>query len=102
MFGKKKAAPIGPVDEKNKVEIICPFCGNVSTSKEFCTRCHTLFNKTVLKAAFTPENDPRSDYVGPFSTKTAKRLLYVGIVVLLVLFFVFTEMTGEGITSWGK
>lgn len=82
--------------------LICPFCGKESKSDDHCTNCHVRFNKEIRSIAATPETDTRSDSVGPFSLKTAKVLLVVGMVVLLVLFVVFTEMSGSGFSSLGK
>lgn len=82
--------------------IVCPFCGRVSQSKDHCTVCHTLFSKEVLSVARTVESDSRSDKVGPLSTKWAKRALWVGMVLLVCLFVIITEMTGQGLSSMGK
>lgn len=82
--------------------MICPFCGRESKSNDYCTACHSLFNKQVRQIAYTAENDPRSDRIGPFSTKTAKRLLILGIIALVSLFIIFTEMTGQGLSTMGK
>lgn len=83
------------------MSIICPFCGKESKSDEYCTGCNVLFNKQVRDIAYTAENDPRSDMVGPVSTKTAKRLLVVLLVGLVVAFFALTEMGGNGFSSLG-
>lgn len=82
--GKKEAAAASE-------RIICPFCGRVSDSLDHCSKCNSLFNKEVRSIAYTEETDPRSDQVGPFSTKVAKRLLWVLIAVLILLFAVFTQ-----------
>lgn len=78
--------------------VICPFCGKESRSHEFCSNCNTRLTKEVLEVAYTRENDPREDMIGPFTTKTAKRLLWVLIALLLLAFIVLTEMSGKGLT----
>lgn len=81
--------------------IICPFCGKESRSREYCSRCNTRLTKEALAVAYTRENDPRGDAIGPFSTKVAKRLLWALIALLLVAFIVLTELSGNGFTSMG-
>ena len=45
--------------------IICPFCGKESASEDHCTKCRTRFTKEIRADAFTVDNDPRSDRIGP-------------------------------------
>ncbi len=71
--------------------IVCPFCGNRSTSEKFCSSCGAKFTREVLQVASREKDDTRDDRIGPFSTKTAKRLLWVLIIVLVALFIFFTE-----------
>ena len=82
--------------------VVCPFCGRPSVSKEYCTRCYAKFNKQVLSIAYTVENDPRDDRIGPFSSKTAKRLAWALLGVLIVVFIAATELSGAGFSSLGK
>lgn len=79
--------------------IICPFCGGETESTSICEHCCSRLDKKILSISYTPENDPRSDKIGPFSTKTAKRIGWVVIGILLVLFVIFTEMNGGGFTQ---
>ena len=79
--------------------IICPFCGKESASRDQCTKCHTRFTKEIRSIAFPVDNDPRSDRIGPFSTKTAKYLGWVLLGLLLVAFVLATELTGNGVTG---
>lgn len=71
--------------------IVCPFCGRPSRSTELCTRCGALFNKEVRSIAFMEQDDPRPDRIGPFTTRTAKILLWIGIAILILLFAVLTN-----------
>lgn len=82
--------------------VICPFCGRVSQSKDHCTVCYALFDKEVLSIASTVESDTRSDRVGRVPTKWAKRLLWLGMILLVCAFVIVTEMTGQGLSSMGK
>lgn len=84
------------------MSIICPFCGAVSASDEYCTKCHVIFNNTIRSIAYTEDNDPRSDRIGPLSTKAAKRLLAVFMVALVVAFVVLTELSGDGLLQLGR
>lgn len=79
--------------------IICPFCGRESKSEDHCTRCHVRFNKEIRAIAYDTENDPRSDRIGPFSAKTAKRLGWALLVVLIFAFIAATELTGNGLSG---
>lgn len=82
--------------------IICPFCGRESASEDHCTRCHTRFNKEIRSIAYDAESDPRSDRIGPLSTKAAKILCWVVLGLLLVAFVLATELSGNGVSNWGK
>lgn len=84
------------------MSIICPFCGSESKSDEYCTSCSVIFNKQIRDIAYTKETDPRSDKIGPLSTKVAKRLLVVLMVALVAAFIVLTELSGDGILQLGK
>lgn len=77
--------------------MLCPFCGRESVSTELCSNCGVRFTKEIRNIAW--EEPPYEDKIGPFSTKTAKRLLYVVILLLLVAFFALTEAQGNGILS---
>lgn len=77
--------------------MFCPFCGGETTSEDYCSQCGTRFTKQIRDMAL--KEDTRDDRVGPFSTKTAKRLLYVLMILLLIAFFAFTEMAGNGVLS---
>lgn len=79
--------------------IICPFCGKESASDDHCTKCHTRFTKEIRAAAFTVDNDPRSDYVGPVTTKVAKVICWVVLGLLLAAFVLATELSGNGVTG---
>ncbi|MEG0990644.1 MAG: hypothetical protein RSN88_07265 [Gordonibacter sp.] len=81
--------------------IICPFCGRESASQDYCTKCRTRFTKEVRAIAYPAEDDPRSDRIGPFSTRTAKYLGWVLLVLLLVAFVLATELTGNGLSGSG-
>ena len=63
------------------------------------TKCHTRFTKEIRAAAFTVDNDPRSDYVGPVTTKVAKVICWVVLGLLLVAFVLATELSGNGVTG---
>lgn len=71
--------------------IICPFCGQPSSSLDHCTRCNALFDKQVRSIAYTEDADPRADSIGPVSTRTGKYLMWAAIAVLLVVFAVATN-----------
>lgn len=71
--------------------IICPFCGARSRSEKHCTSCSAKFNREVLAHAVRESDDYRSDRIGPFSTKTAKRLLWVFMILMVVAFVAITE-----------
>lgn len=79
--------------------IICPFCGRESATDDQCTKCHTRFTKEIRAVAYSVDNDPRSDRIGPVSTKTAKILGWVLLGVLLVAFVVATELSGNGVSG---
>ena len=79
--------------------IICPFCGKESASQDHCTKCHTRFTKEIRAVAYRADDDPRSDRIGPFSTKTAKYLGWALLGLLLVAFVLATELTGNGVTG---
>lgn len=79
--------------------MICPFCGRESASEDHCTKCHALFNKEVRKIAYEPDSDPRSDMIGPFTTKQAKILAWIIMGLLLVAFVAATELTGNGVSG---
>lgn len=79
--------------------IICPFCGKESAAEDHCTKCRTRFTKEIRAAAYTADNDPRSDRIGPVSTKTAKIFCWVALGLLLVAFVLATELTGNGVTG---
>ncbi len=79
--------------------IICPFCGRESASRDHCTKCHSRFNKEILSVAYTADEDPRSDRIGPVSTKTAKILGWVLLGLLLIAFVAATELTGNGVSG---
>lgn len=81
--------------------IICPFCGKESRSREYCSKCNTRLTKEALEVAYTRDNDPRGDMIGPFTTKVAKRLLWVFIGLLIIAFVVLTELSGKGFTAAG-
>ncbi|MDJ1650455.1 MULTISPECIES: hypothetical protein [Gordonibacter] len=81
--------------------VICPFCGKTSQAEDHCTKCRTRFTKEVRAVAFTEENDPRSDRIGPVSTKTAKIIGWAVLALLLVAFVLATELTGNGVTGSG-
>ena len=87
--------------ENERETIICPFCGKESRSRDYCSKCNTRLTKEALEVAYTRENDPRADMIGPFTTKVAKRLLWVLIALLLVAFVVLTEMQGKGFLAAG-
>ena len=74
---------------KERKNMICPFCGRESESDKRCTKCHVQFNKEIRSIAM--EEDTRSDRIGPVSTKTAKRILWVFMAFLIILFVVLTE-----------
>lgn len=78
--------------DESSVQIICPFCGKLSNSEKYCTRCGVQFSKEIRSIAFTEETDPRSDYIGPLKTRTATRILIVAMIVLIVIMVVITEM----------
>ncbi len=86
LFNSKQQA-----DDMPENPIICPFCGNRSRNEKFCSSCGAKFNKEVLKIASREKNDDRSDRIGPFSTKTAKYLLYGLMGVLIIVFILITE-----------
>lgn len=86
-------------DEQNV--IICPFCGKESRSREYCSKCNTRLTKEALAVAYTRDNDPRGDTIGPFTTKVAKRLLWVLIALLLIAFVALTELQGKGFLAAG-
>lgn len=71
--------------------IICPFCGQPSSSLDHCTRCNALFDKQVRSIAFTEDADPRVDSIGPVSTRVGKYLMWAAIAVLLIAFAVATN-----------
>lgn len=71
--------------------IICPFCGQPSSSLDHCTRCNALFDKQVRSIAFTEDADPRVDLIGPVSTRVGKYLMWAAIAVLLIAFAVATN-----------
>lgn len=96
---KYKPAQKSETNEEGDDIVICPFCGKESKSHEYCASCNTRLTKEVLSVAYTPVNDPRSDMIGPFTTKTAKRLLWVLIALLLLAFIVLTEISGAGFTK---
>lgn len=77
--------------------IICPFCGRTSASQDHCTKCHVRFTKEARAIAYHVDDDPRSDRIGPFSTKVAKYLGWILLGLLLVLFVLATELTGNGV-----
>lgn len=79
--------------------LICPFCGRESTSENHCTKCHVRFTKEIRAVAFSAESDPRNDFIGPFSTKTAKIIGWVLLGLLLIAFVLATELTGHGVTG---
>ena len=86
LFNSKKH-----VDDMPENPIICPFCGNKSKKEKFCSSCGAKFNKEVLSIASREKDDARSDKIGPFSTKTAKYLLYGFIAVMIIVFILITE-----------
>ena len=71
--------------------IICPFCGARSRYEKFCSSCGAKFNKEVLAHTVRESRDSRSDYIGPFKTKTAKILLWI-FMGLMVLAFVLKNL----------
>ncbi|CAK7003335.1 MAG: hypothetical protein PEGG_00101 [Paraeggerthella hongkongensis] len=79
--------------------MICPFCGRESQSEEHCTKCYALFNKEVRSIAYDSENDPRSDMIGPFTSKQAKILAWTIMGLLIVAFVAATELTGNGLSG---
>ena len=85
---KKQPDDVPPMPEN---PIVCPFCGNRSRNEKFCSSCGAKFTKEVLSIASREKNDQRSDRIGPFSMKTAKRLLWVFIIALIALFIFLTE-----------
>ncbi len=80
-------------------DMICPFCGRESQSEEHCTKCYALFNKEVRRIACDSENDPRSDMIGPFTSKQAKILAWTIMGLLIVAFVAATELTGNGLSG---
>lgn len=89
LFKKKEeqqTAQNGPKDP-----IICPFCGRASKSEKHCSACGAKFNKEVLAHAFRESKDPRTDMIGPFTMKTAKRLLWGFMILMIVAFVAITE-----------
>lgn len=81
--------------------MICPFCGKESTSEDRCTKCHVRFTKAIRAIAYDVDEDPRTDRVGPLSTKAAKIIGWMVLGMLLVVFVVVTELTGNGLTGSG-
>ena len=77
--------------------MLCPFCGRETLAGEFCEKCGTRFTKDVKRIMW--EESPVEDKIGPVSTKTAKVLLYVVILLLLIAFFALTEAQGNGLLS---
>lgn len=71
--------------------IICPFCGARSRSEKHCSSCGAKFNREVLAHTVRESDDNRSDRIGPFSTKTAKRLLWGFMIVMVGVFILITE-----------
>lgn len=71
--------------------IICPFCGARSRYEKFCSGCGAKFNKEVLSHTVRESNDGRSDYIGPFKTKTAKILLWIFMGLMVLAFVIITE-----------
>lgn len=82
--------------------IICPFCGRESASDVRCTKCHARLDREARSLAYSTENDPRSDRVGPISTKTARIICWIVLGLLLVAFVVLTELSGNGFSNGGK
>lgn len=99
--GRSETLEQGGHDGGEQDTIICPFCGKESRSHEYCSKCNTRLTKEALSVAYTRDNDPRGDMIGPFTTKVAKRLLWVLIALLLVAFVVLTEMQGKGFLAAG-
>lgn len=83
-------------------DIVCPFCGRPSASKEYCTRCYAKFNKEVLSIAHMVSEDTQNDMIGPLPLKWAKRLSWALLGLLIILFVVATELSGSGFMSMGK
>ena len=79
--------------------LICPFCGKESAADDHCTKCRTRFTKEIRAIAYDAENDPRSDRIGPLSTKAAKYLCWTMLGLLLVAFVLATELSGNGVTG---
>lgn len=77
--------------------MLCPFCGKETVTTELCSHCGVRFTKEIRTVAW--DEPPCEDRIGPFSTKVAKRLLYVAILLLLIAFFALTEAQGNGILS---
>lgn len=71
--------------------IICPFCGARSRYEKFCSSCGAKFNKEVLAHTVRESRDSRSDYIGPFKTKTAKILLWIFMGLMVLAFVLITE-----------
>ena len=80
-----------PSARRSPNSLICPFCGQVSRTRDHCSVCGVLFDAEIRRIARRASDDPNLEKIGPFSVKAAKIISYAVCAVLVVLFVALTQ-----------